>query len=81
MGDNMNIGMILNTPFPPDIRVEKEARALSNGGHNVFLLAYGKPSKSIVKFEHISVHYIQKKPLWHRPDFFYTLRNAYWEKI
>ena len=34
----MNIGMVLNTPFPPDIRVEKEARSLIRAGHKVYLL-------------------------------------------
>jgi glycosyltransferase involved in cell wall biosynthesis len=30
--------MVLETPFPPDIRVEKEMRALRAGGHDVTLL-------------------------------------------
>lgn len=34
----MRIGMVLETPFPPDIRVEKEARVLQMGGHDLFLL-------------------------------------------
>ena len=34
----MNIGMILDKKFPPDIRVEKEARALDKGGFDVHLL-------------------------------------------
>ena len=35
----MRIGMILATPFPPDIRVEKEAKALINAGFEVGVLA------------------------------------------
>jgi glycosyltransferase involved in cell wall biosynthesis len=35
----MNIGMVLGQPFPPDVRVEKEARILASAGHRVFLLA------------------------------------------
>ena len=35
----MNIGMILEKKFPPDIRVEKEADALIKTGHQVHLLA------------------------------------------
>lgn len=31
--------MILEGPFPPDIRVKKEAKALISKGHNVFLLS------------------------------------------
>lgn len=32
------IGMLLETPYPPDIRVEKEARALALAGYKVHLL-------------------------------------------
>lgn len=35
----MRIGMILGLPFPPDVRVEKEAKALTNAGFEVGLLA------------------------------------------
>lgn len=31
--------MVLQSPFPPDIRVEKETRTLLKAGYNVFLLA------------------------------------------
>ena len=34
----MRIGMILEAPFPPDIRVEKEIRALESLGHDLALL-------------------------------------------
>lgn len=40
-----NIGMILDSRFPPDIRVEKEARSLIAAGYNVFLLALGEKSE------------------------------------
>lgn len=35
----MNILMVLCQKFPPDIRVEKEARALHKNGHTLYLLA------------------------------------------
>ena len=35
------IGMMLETAFPPDIRVEKEARALVAAGYEVHLLSVG----------------------------------------
>jgi len=38
----MRIGMILENPFPPDIRVEKEMLALKKGGHELFLLCRNK---------------------------------------
>lgn len=34
----MKIGMVLGSNFPPDIRVEKEARSLTKNGHKVYLL-------------------------------------------
>ncbi|MGB4594113.1 MAG: glycosyltransferase family 4 protein [Coriobacteriia bacterium] len=38
----MRIGMLLpNHPYPPDIRVDKEARVLADAGHEVFLLCRG----------------------------------------
>jgi len=33
----MKIGMLLETPFPPDLRVENEMRALAAAGHEIFL--------------------------------------------
>lgn len=38
----MRIGMVLDRVFPPDIRVEKEVRALTAAGHSVFLLCYAR---------------------------------------
>lgn len=36
--------MILDAPFPPDIRVEKEARALGAAGHEVFVMCQHRQS-------------------------------------
>lgn len=38
----MKILMLLDRFFPPDIRIEKEARSLLKAGHEVFLLSAGK---------------------------------------
>ena len=40
----MKIGMILDRVFPPDIRVEKEARTLIKAGHEVYLLCMKAPN-------------------------------------
>jgi len=40
----MRIGMVLQKGYPPDIRVEKEARALQAAGHQVYLLAKSRKS-------------------------------------
>ncbi len=45
----MNICMLLDKPFPPDIRVEKEAKALIASGHNVVLVSILKPGQSAVE--------------------------------
>ena len=44
----MRICMLLSEPFPPDIRVEKETRALSTAGHRIMLLCHaeaGRPTR------------------------------------
>jgi glycosyltransferase involved in cell wall biosynthesis len=40
----MNIGMILGSTFPRDIRVEKEIRALLSAGHDITMISQGKPN-------------------------------------
>lgn len=45
----MNICMVLDSYFPPDIRVEKEARALISAGHRIFLLSLGKEGMPAVE--------------------------------
>jgi len=46
----MNILMLLQDRyFPPDIRVEKEARALLSAGHEIFLLSQGKKEMPLVE--------------------------------
>ena len=41
---NMKILMLLDNQFPPDIRVEKEAKSLLNEGHEVAILSYNYKS-------------------------------------
>ena len=36
----MKIGMVLDVQFPPDIRIENEARSLAENGHDVYLLSF-----------------------------------------
>ncbi len=45
----MRIGMVLNSTFPPDIRVEKEARSLIKAGFEVCLLAQKTNTKQATK--------------------------------
>ncbi|MDN4164920.1 glycosyltransferase family 4 protein [Cytophagales bacterium LB-30] len=41
----MNILMLLNAPYPDDIRVSKEAKSLAEAGHTVFILCTKKSPK------------------------------------
>lgn len=55
----MNIGMLLNAPYPSDIRVKKEAGALIAGGHRVFLLCLRKHGQAVDEMvDGIHVHRI-----------------------
>jgi len=52
--------MLLDCFFPPDIRVEKEARSLLKAGHEIFLLSVSKgdmPSEELVE----GIRVIRKK--------------------
>ena len=49
-----NIFMILDNTFPPDIRVEKEAKTLNEQNHNVFIIAKKENKK---QKENESVNY------------------------
>jgi glycosyltransferase involved in cell wall biosynthesis len=61
----MKIGMILDHSFPPDERVEKEAQALINHGHEVYLLCLREKYREISKstYQNIFLHKIYI-PLW-----------------
>jgi len=45
----MRIGMILDAPFPPDIRVEKEAKSLHKAGHEVYIFSQHRKSYPVVE--------------------------------
>jgi glycosyltransferase involved in cell wall biosynthesis len=52
----MRIGMILDAPFPPDIRVEKEATSLEKAGHEIYIMSRFSPSfLTEEKYEHFNV--------------------------
>lgn len=43
----MNIGMLLNAPYPTDARVKKEGAALIKGGFGVYLLCLRRPEEAV----------------------------------
>ncbi|MBA7679021.1 hypothetical protein ES703_87302 [subsurface metagenome] len=60
----MKIGMVLYSKFPPDIRIEKEARTLLNAGHKVYLLSYTQENEQ--KSEEVvnGIHVRRIPPPW-----------------
>jgi hypothetical protein len=48
--------MVLDRVFPPDIRVEKEARGLIKAGHELFLLSLGSKNLPEKKVKLISMY-------------------------
>ena len=51
----MKICMVLDHPFPPDIRVEKEARSLIRYGYKVHLLCVGEKNETEI-IDNIHIH-------------------------
>lgn len=82
----MNICMVLYGYFPPDIRVEKEARALIKEGHRLFLLSLGKKELPAVEdFNGITVirvfpHETFLKRIWNFLWFKLFFENPLWKK-
>ena len=77
----MNILMVLSTKiFPPDGRVEREARSLIGDGHNVFLMARrgpGQPAEEIIDGVHVirvPLPFQRKKAI---ADFIYFFLQRY----
>jgi glycosyltransferase involved in cell wall biosynthesis len=87
----MLIGMILDKPFPPDVRVEKEAKALIDAGHKVHLLVFmrhrdkGEPEEEIngVKVHRVPHPRGKMSSLgnrWNSIKLQTTFVNPYWAK-
>ena len=64
----MRIAMILDDPFPPDLRVEREAQALLSQGHEVHLLNFNARAKEDCVFDHdgIKVTQVALGKLWYK---------------
>jgi len=67
----MHIGMIhlINRSFPPDIRIEKEAKALAAAGHKVTVLAKRIPADAL-PYEQFITNYFVKRVEIKTPHFF-----------
>lgn len=50
------IGMVLDQPFPPDARVEREAMALIEAGFEVHILCVLRPEDDVREFVHKGIH-------------------------
>ena len=80
----MRIGMILCKPYPPDIRVEKEARTLIEAGHDLFVLAERKDGelKNETVLGTTVNRYYPPRPFRRRLDwirFNTSFKSAFWE--
>lgn len=59
--------MILESAFPPDVRVEKEIRTLTQVGHKIHLIATtAKKFSPIEKVQHSDIHRIYKSNLMNK---------------
>lgn len=81
--------MVLGRDFPPDIRVEKEVRALVAAGHKVHLLAYARIDTNEATEEDVEGLLVRrivpahvKLPLlrrrWNSLRFYLTFQDRYW---
>jgi len=52
--------MVRAHPVDPDVRIEKEAKALSKAGHDVRVLAWGRYGKNTLRDEHRSGYTIRR---------------------
>ena len=79
----MRIGMVLCKPYPPDIRLEKEIRSLTEAGHDLFVLAErrdGEPKNekvlSATTDRHTPPHSLRRRLDWIR--FQTSFRSSFW---
>lgn len=86
----MKIGMLLKRHFPPDIRVEKEARALTAAGLEIHLLAYSRGGSEPLqeKCDSLHIHRIPREVrglsrpafLWNALRFSFGFYDGYWDR-
>ena len=79
----MRIGMVLCKPYPPDIRLEKEIRSLTEAGHHLFVLAERRDGESkrekvsgAVTDRHTPPHSFRRRLDWIR--FQTSFRSSFW---
>lgn len=77
----MHVAMILDDAFPPDLRVEREAQALIEAGHEVILVNLHPDAVSSQRYNHngVSVASIALGPFWRKMSALaYTLPFYHW---
>ena len=79
----MRIGMVLCKPYPPDIRLEKEIRSLTEAGHNLFVLAERREEEpkrekvlGAITDRHTPPHSFRRRLDWIR--FQTSFRSSFW---
>ncbi|RME76209.1 MAG: glycosyltransferase WbuB [Chloroflexi bacterium] len=76
--------LLISYDFPPDIRVEKEARALLAAGHSITLVCENRKNRPAREtWNGIQIIRLRPQPVWWRQlntaALFITLRNPIWE--
>ncbi len=77
--------LLISYDFPPDIRVEKEARALIAAGHQITLVCENRKNRPARKtWRGIDIIRLKPQPVWWRrlntAYLFLALKNPVWEK-
>lgn len=80
----MKILMVLETPFPPDKRVENEIDALSSAGYSVHIICYRKSDEAIYEqLDNVTVHRIKPAKIVHKSSvgaLRFPLYFNYWKR-
>lgn len=84
----MHVGMVLRKFFPSDVRVEKEARALADAGHEVSLCCLGRPDEPArEQVGPVDVHRVHRRDRYTAPfrtyktvRYLLTLHDVIWRR-
>jgi glycosyltransferase involved in cell wall biosynthesis len=80
----MKILMTLETPFPPDKRVENEIDALSSAGYSVHIICYRKADEAIYEhLDNVKIHRIEPGKIVHKSSvgaLRFPLYFNYWKR-
>lgn len=80
----MKILMTLETPFPPDKRVENEIDALASAGYSVHIICYRRPGEALYEhLDNVTVHRVNPGKIVHKSSvgaLRFPLYFSYWKR-